>query len=281
MTAAKAIGYVNAGTVEFLMLEDGSFAFLEVNTRLQVEHPVTELVTGLDLVRLQLLVAEGGELPEQARFASMKGHAIEVRLYAEDPTNDWRPSVGPLHRFRFPEGASGCDQNRQRGRRRTVVSPWYDPMLAKVIAFSPTRSEAARALASALARAQIHGVTTNRDLLVRILRHHEFLSGDIDTGFLVRHDPAELGAPLASFEAGRLHAIRGGACGPGRRRASAKVLGGLPSGWRNNPSEPQRKIVGSRRGPRGLVPVRSHRTLHRGCRPRSTARRWTLLAVSR
>ena len=175
---------MNAGTVEFLMLEDGSFAFLEVNTRLQVEHPVTELVTGLDLVRLQLLVAEGGELPTEARFAtSSRVTRSRSRLYAEDPTADWRPSVGHLHRF---------SRSGRTGRRRsvwtagvedgTVVSPWYDPMLAKVIAYAPTRSEAARALASRSAGAQIHGITTNRDLLVRILRHPEFLAGDIDTG---------------------------------------------------------------------------------------------------
>jgi propionyl-CoA carboxylase alpha chain len=256
VTAAKAIGYVNAGTVEFLMLEDGSFAFLEVNTRLQVEHPVTEFVTGLDLVRLQLLVAEGGELPEQARFASIRGHAIEVRLYAEDPTNDWRPSVGRLRRFRIGSsvgsvgsvGSGGSVIRVDTGvEDGSVISPWYDPMLAKVIAFSPTRLEAARALASALATAQIHGVTTNRDLLVRICRHPEFLAGDIDTGFLVRHDPAELGAPLASADSERLHAIAAAMAAQAARRSSAKVLGGLPSGWRNNPSQPQHEqFIGSR-----------------------------------
>jgi propionyl-CoA carboxylase alpha chain len=149
----------------------------------------------------------------------------------------------------------------------TVVSPWYDPMLAKVIAFSPTRPEAARALASTLANAQIHGVTTNRDLLVRILGHPEFLAGDIDTGFLVRHDPAELGAPLASPESERLHAIAAALAGQASRRSSAKVLGALPSGWRNNPSEPQREeFVGSR----GLLQVsyrfdRSGRCSEVGC----------------
>ncbi len=128
------------------------------------------------------------------------------------------------------------------------MSPWYDPMLAKVIAYSPTRAESARALASALSGAQIHGVTTNRDLLVRILRHPEFLSGDIDTGFLVRHDPAELGAPLASAHAERLHAIAAALAAQAERRDSARVLGGLPSGWRNNPSEPQRERFHTSRG---------------------------------
>ena len=257
VTAAKAIGYVNAGTVEFLMLEDGSFAFLEVNTRLQVEHAVTELVTGLDLVRLQLLVAEGAELPEAARLPSVRGHAIEARLYAEDPTNDWRPSVGRLERFRFADGPASSAIRIDSGvEDGSVVSPWYDPMLAKVIAFAPTRPEAARALEAALAGAQIHGVTTNRDLLVRILHHPEFLAGDIDTGFLVRHDPAELGAPLATRDSQRLHAIAAALAAQADRRSSAKVLGGLPSGWRNNPSEPQReRFAGSHAGSQGVLEV--------------------------
>jgi propionyl-CoA carboxylase alpha chain len=246
VTAAKAIGYLNAGTVEFIMLEDRSFAFLEVNTRLQVEHPVTELVTGLDLVRLQLLVAEGAELPPEALSAQMRGHAIEVRLYAEDPTNNWRPSVGRLDRFDFPCATPvRLDSGVESG---SVVSPWYDPMLAKVIAYAPTRSEAARALSLALSGARIHGITTNRDLLVRILRHPEFLAGETDTGFLVRHDPAELGAPIASAEAELLHAGAAALAMQARRHASANVLGTLPSGWRNNPSEDQRERFVSGRG---------------------------------
>ncbi len=246
VTAAKAIGYVNAGTVEFIMLEDRSFAFLEVNTRLQVEHPVTELVTGLDLVRLQLLVAEGGELPPEALSAKQSGHTIEVRLYAEDPTNEWRPSVGRIQRFDFPAATPvRLDSGVEEG---TVVSPWYDPMLAKVIAYSPTRAEAARALSLALAGARIHGITTNRDLLVRILRHPEFLAGETDTGFLVRHDPAELGAPIASTEAELLHAGAAALAMQVQRRATAKVLGTLPSGWRNNPSQPEHQRFVSSRG---------------------------------
>ena len=151
VTAAKAIGYVNAGTVEFLMLEDGSFAFLEVNTRLQVEHPVTELVTGLDLVRLQLLVAEGGELPEQARFASMHGsrdRGPALRRGSDERLEAVGRSPAPLQVPRPRSGAAirtsaiRVDAGVEDG---TVVSPWYDPMLAKVIAFAPTRSEAARA----------------------------------------------------------------------------------------------------------------------------------------
>ncbi|HXQ44099.1 MAG TPA: biotin carboxylase N-terminal domain-containing protein [Acidimicrobiales bacterium] len=237
VTAARAIGYVGAGTVEFLLLPDGSFAFLEVNTRLQVEHPVTELATGLDLVRLQLLVAEGLPLPPEAVDAHLHGHAIEVRLYAEDATRSWQPSAGRLHRFSVPTGPGiRVDSGVEDG---SEVSPFYDPMLAKVIAHGPTREDAARALAGVLDRAEIHGVTTNRDLLVRILRHPEFLTADIDTGFLVRHDPAELGAPKATAEVEGLHAVAAALVAQAQRRLAAPVLGGLPSGWRNNPSQLQ------------------------------------------
>ena len=250
LTAARAVGYTNAGTVEFIMLEDGSFAFLEMNTRLQVEHPVTELVTGLDLVRLQLLVAEGRPLPEEALSPVLRGHAIEARLYAEDPTSDWRPSVGLLHGFEVPSGpAIRVDSGVTTG---SEVTPWYDPMLAKVIAYGPTRAEAARTLGSALAGSRIHGITTNRDLLVRILRHPEFLAGEIDTGFLERHDPAVLGAPLATAEAELRHAVAAALAAATERRAGARVLGGLPAGWRNNPSGPQRQSFAA---PRGEVSV--------------------------
>jgi acetyl/propionyl-CoA carboxylase alpha subunit len=237
VTVARVIGYVGAGTVEFLLLPDGRFAFLEVNTRLQVEHPVTELVTGLDLVRLQLLVADGQPLPPEALDPPHTGHAIEVRLYAEDPTRSWQPSAGHLHRFSVP-AAPGVrvDSGVEDG---SEVSPYYDPMLAKVIAHAPTRDEAARTLAGTLERSQIHGVTTNADLLVRVLRHPEFLAGDFDTGFLVRHDPAVLGAPRATPAVEHLHAVAAALAGQAERRLQAPVLRTLPSGWRNNPSQLQ------------------------------------------
>jgi acetyl/propionyl-CoA carboxylase alpha subunit len=234
VTAARAIGYENAGTVEFLLLPDGRFAFLEVNTRLQVEHPVTELVTGLDLVRLQLLVAEGQALPPEVCSPTRRGHAIEARLYAEDATRAWQPSAGTLWRFEITSAPGlRVDSGVESG---SVVSPHYDPMLAKVIAWAPSRDEAARHLAAALTGARLHGVTTNRDLLVRVLRHPEFLSGEIDTGFLERHDPAELGRPLADAEAERRHALAAALAGQATRRAAAPVLARLPSGWRNNPA---------------------------------------------
>jgi acetyl/propionyl-CoA carboxylase alpha subunit len=234
VTAGRAIGYIGAGTVEFLLLSDGRFAFLEVNTRLQVEHPVTEAVTGLDLVRIQLMVADGDPLPPEVLEPTRRGHAIEARIYAEDPTRRWQPAAGTMHRFSIETGPGlRVDSGVEDG---TVVSPHYDPMLAKVIAYGNTRHEAARTLAGALERAQLHGPTTNRDLLAAILRHPEFLAGDIDTGFLERHDPAVLGAPRAGAETERLHALTAALAGQAANRAAATVLAGLPSGWRNNRS---------------------------------------------
>jgi acyl-CoA carboxylase subunit alpha len=246
VNAGRAAGYVGAGTVEFLLTPDQEFFFLEVNARLQVEHPVTEMVTGLDLVRLQLLVAEGHPLPAEARTAALSGHAIEARVYAEDPEADFLPAPGRLHRFRV-EAADGVRVESGVGDS-SVVSPNYDPMLAKVIAWAPTREEAARRLAATLARAHIHGVTTNRDLLVRILRHPEFAAGATDTHFLERHSPAELGRPLADEDAERLHAVAAAVAAAAGRRVEAKVLATLPSGWRNNPSGLRRSAYEGRAG---------------------------------
>ena len=164
VAAGRAIGYTGAGTVEFVLDRDGSFFFLEVNTRLQVEHPVTEQVTGLDLVELQLRMAAGEPLPPQVRDAQVSGHAIEARLYAEDAAAGFVPATGVLHRFAIPEAPGIRVDGGVAGG--SVVSPHYDAMLAKVIAHGRTRAEAARRLARALERAEIHGVTTNRDLLV-------------------------------------------------------------------------------------------------------------------
>src|SRR6202043_1088417 len=205
VTAARALGYVGAGTVEFVVDREGRFYFLEVNTRLQVEHPVTELVTGLDLVHLQLLVAQGQALPAEVLNARLSGHAIEARLYAEDVTAGFLPVSGPLRRFRVPAGDGvRVDSGVEDG---STVSTHYDAMLAKVIAWAPTRSEASRRLANALARSQIHGVVTNRDLLVGILGHPDFESGRTDTGFLQRHDPAGLATAASSPDATAVHAV--------------------------------------------------------------------------
>ncbi|WP_418957686.1 acetyl/propionyl/methylcrotonyl-CoA carboxylase subunit alpha [Streptomyces tritici] len=179
--AAKAVGYVGAGTVEFLVA-DCRAHFLEMNTRLQVEHPVTEEVYGVDLVALQLSVAEGAPLP--AEPPEPRGHAVEARLYAEDPAAGWTPQTGVLHRLEFPEGVR-VDTGYASG---DAVPVHYDAMLAKVVVHAATREAAVRRLASVLERAQVHGPVTNRDLLAASLRHPEF--GDparLDTGFYGRN----------------------------------------------------------------------------------------------
>ena len=235
IAAAKAIGYVGAGTVEFILDASGECFFLEVNTRLQVEHPVTELVTGLDLVALQLMVAEGKPLPDEALQASVSGHAIEARLYAEDVAAGYLPATGSLLLFDVPSlPGVRIDTGVRTGGQ---VSVHYDPMLAKVIAHAPTREQAARLLARALAETHVLGVVTNRDLLVGILREQDFLDGHIDTGYLTRHDPATL---MAGDER-RLpvHALATALADQALRRAETSVLPGVPSGWRNVPNARQ------------------------------------------
>jgi propionyl-CoA carboxylase alpha chain len=257
VAVAQAVGYVGIGTVEFLLSSEGEFYFLEMNTRLQVEHPVTECVTGLDLVRLQLFLAEGGILPFP-NAPGMRGHAIEVRLCAEDPTSNWLPATGQLHRFELPEVGGRFRPLTQPGIRLdsgvepgSVVGVHYDSMLAKVIAWAPTRYEAARMLASALARTKVHGLTTNRDLLVRVLRHPAFLTGQIDTGMLERHP--EVFAPLlSSVEAVRLSCLAAALSAAAARRAEAVVQRGIPSGWRNVPTVAQTVVYD---GPAGPVEV--------------------------
>ncbi|MFI1731445.1 biotin carboxylase N-terminal domain-containing protein [Streptomyces acidicola] len=222
--AARAVDYVGAGTVEFLVSGDTAH-FLEMNTRLQVEHPVTEAVFGVDLVALQIRVAEGCALdapendPPRAR-----GHAIEARLYAEDPAHAWAPQTGTLHRLTVPDGVR-LDTGYADG---DPIGVHYDPMLAKVVAHAPTRAEALRKLAAALERADIHGPTTNRDLLVRSLRHEEFTTARMDTGFYDRHLPA-LTEPAPDPYAPLAAAL---ADAHGRSRFG---------GWRNLPSQPQAK----------------------------------------
>ena len=232
VAAAQAVGYVGAGTVEFLLAPDGNFYFLEMNTRLQVEHPVTELVTGLDLVALQIGVAEGSPLPHQALRPQMNGHAIEVRLCAEDPAAGYLPQTGRLTRFDVPNGSRlRVDTGVESG---SDIPPYYDSMIAKVVAWAPERTAAARTLSHALVSSRIHGVTTNRDQLVSVLRHPEFLAGDIDTGFLDRNpctDADDVGLANAAVAAALAQQAE--------RRAHAPVLSLVPSGWRNVPSQDQ------------------------------------------
>ncbi|WP_420034918.1 biotin carboxylase N-terminal domain-containing protein [Streptomyces sp. cg28] len=204
--AVRSVAYVGAGTVEFLVA-DGTAHFLEMNTRLQVEHPVTEAVFGLDLVALQLRIAEGEALDPEPPAPS--GHAVEARLYAEDPAAGFAPQTGTLHRLAVP-GSVRLDTGYTDG---DPIGVHYDAMLAKVVAHAPTRAAAVRALAGALERAAVHGPVTNRDLLVRSLRHPEFTAARMDTGFYERHlddltapeeDPyAPLAAALARAATGR------------------------------------------------------------------------------
>ncbi|MFI0151811.1 acetyl/propionyl/methylcrotonyl-CoA carboxylase subunit alpha [Streptomyces lydicus] len=218
--AARAVDYVGAGTVEFLVV-DGRAHFLEMNTRLQVEHPVTEAVFGIDLVALQLRVAEGH--PLESEPPAPRGHAVEARLYAEDPAAGWAPQTGTLHRLTVP--GVRLDTGYADG---DPIGVHYDAMLAKAVAHAPTRAEAVRRLAGALERAAVHGPATNRDLLVRSLRHPEFADARMDTGFYDRHldtltaPDADPWAPLAAALADA----------HGRSRFG---------GFRNLPAQPQTK----------------------------------------
>ncbi len=188
--AAQAVNYVGAGTIEFIAdasegLKADRIWFMEMNTRLQVEHPVTEAITGLDLVEWQLQVAAGRKLAKQQHELKIHGHAIEARLYAEDPRKGFLPSVGKLERLSFGEGENiRIDTGVREG---DAVTPFYDPMIAKVIAWDEDRATAATKLANALAHTQVAGVSTNAGFLVRTLRNNAFLASDIDTGFIDRH----------------------------------------------------------------------------------------------
>ncbi|MCX4504033.1 biotin carboxylase N-terminal domain-containing protein [Streptomyces anulatus] len=255
--AARAVDYRGAGTVEFLVSADGRPYFLEMNTRLQVEHPVTEAVFGLDLVALQLRVAEGEPLPASAP-PQPSGHAVEARLYAEDPARDWQPQTGALLTLEVPEGPGlRLDTGYTGG---DTIGVHYDPMLAKVIAHAPTRAEAVRVLARALERARIHGPVTNRELLVRSLRHPDFAAARLDTGFYGRHlaaltDPAAGRNPAtAALAAALAEAVRATTTGgPAPTRFGA---------WRNVPSGPQLKRYRSE--PDGAEHEVAHRTPRTG-----------------
>jgi propionyl-CoA carboxylase alpha chain len=254
----RTVTYLGAGTAEFLVTDDGQFFFLEFNTRLQVEHPVTECVHGIDLVARQLDIASGLALPERPPAAT--GHAIEARLYAEDPADSYRPTTGVVHafgvpdtdaRFAVPAGRAWpvlrLDPGVEAG---SEVSPYYDGMLAKVIAWAPGRNAAARRLATALVMARIHGPATNRDLLVSVLRQPDFLAGRADTSML---DGYDLGGLAPGERACRLSALAAAlADGAANRAKQAAARPGTPAigGWRNVVSQPQRK---SYDGPRGRI----------------------------
>ncbi len=189
VAAAAAIGYVGAGTVEFIAEQDGRFYFMEMNTRLQVEHPVTEMITGLDLVEWQLRVAAGEALPLTQDAIAICGHAIEARLYAEDPDRGFLPSIGTLVHWRMPEATPELrvDTGVREGDE---VSPYYDPMLAKLIVWGEDREQACAHLLAALAGCEVVGVASNIPLLERIVAHQAFASGRVDTGLIERNHDA-------------------------------------------------------------------------------------------
>ena len=212
IAAARAVGYVNAGTVEFIVEGEDAF-FMEMNTRLQVEHPVTEMITGLDLVEWQLRIAAGEALPlDEAPDAD--GHAVEVRLYAEDPAAEFRPSSGRIARFYGPTARPGVRMDTGVNAD-DQITPHYDPMIAKVIAAGPDRSEALERLHTALSETQLGGLTTNLAFLRRLVAHPAIRAGDLDTGFIARHaadlipPPREApAAVLAAFAAVDLERLR-------------------------------------------------------------------------
>jgi propionyl-CoA carboxylase alpha chain len=236
LAAAKAVGYRSAGTVEFVLGPTGDFWFLEVNTRLQVEHPVTEAVTGIDLVREQLLVAQGLPLSVKAADLAITGHAIEARLYAEDPAAGFLPASGTLLDW-CPAADPPCrwESGVEVG---SVAGLEFDPLLAKVIAHAPTRAEAALRLARALERSRIRGVTTNRDFLAAALRHPEFLAGRTTTAFIERSGVALERQP--SPDELCVAAAAAALAAQVQARAAAPVLRTLPGGWRNSVMPPER-----------------------------------------
>src|SRR5437764_362476 len=224
LTLARKIGYTNAGTVEFLLAPTGEFYFIEVNTRIQVEHPVTEMITGLDLIRLQIEVAQGKTLPSAQ--PGQQGHALEVRLYAEDPANDFLPATGTLHVWHPPAGIEGLrvDSGVEQG---TEIGVYYDPLLAKVIAHAPDRNTAIAKLIYALKNFAVQGVVSNREFLIDVLDHETFRAGQAHTGFQLpaqnrKGNDVQLAAVLRAYIERTEHAQR-------------RILPSIPLRYRNNP----------------------------------------------
>ncbi len=249
-SAAMAIDYVGAGTVEFLYdPTKDRFYFLEMNTRLQVEHPVTEAVCGVDLVALQVQVAEGEKLPVLLEDEpTPQGHAVEVRLYAEDPAAGYQPQSGRITRFEVPGVVSEFATSSYGVRLDSGVGTgdeigtFYDAMIAKVIVWAPSRDQALRQLAGALARAEIHGLRTNRDLLVNLLRDPVVIDATMDTTWLDGADLAVLGGAPGGEQAVALSGFAAAVALAERARLGAKVQSRIPAGFRNVVSQPQETV---------------------------------------
>lgn len=236
VNAAKAIRYDNAGTVEFILTPQGQFYFLEVNTRLQVEHPVTEMVTGLDLVQLQIEIAEGKPLPFAQKDVHQHGYAIEVRLYAEDAYNQFLPATGTVLWFQPATGAGArFDSGIHTG---STIDIYYDPMIAKIISHGHTRDEAIRKMLYTLRKTVYLGTTTNKHFLRRVLNESDFIRGEFDTSFIATH-PHLLEAP--SLSSAQLHLLLMAATLHSwhENEKQRTVLRHLPSGWRNVYYQPQ------------------------------------------
>src|SRR6056297_2954866 len=238
--AARAIDYRGAGTVEFLLDDDGRFYFMEMNTRLQVEHPVTEMITGQDLVEWQLRVAQGEPLPLAQADIQLTGHAFEARIYAEDPSQDFIPATGRISQLMLP-AASEHVRIDTGVRSGDTISPYYDPMIAKLVVWDRTREQALNRLGIALRRFHVAGTVTNLDFLYRLIEVDAFRAADVDTGFIERHEQAifrtletDAGTDIASSAAAVLLSRQAG-------RESAAPCSGDPqspwrlaSGWRMN-----------------------------------------------
>ena len=269
LALARAVGYHGAGTVEFLVGDDGTVNFLEVNTRLQVEHPVTEAVTGLDLVELQLLVAAGESLPITQADVRVDGHAIEVRVVAEDPAAGWLPSTGTVAVFDIGEGVR-VDTGFRAG---AVVSADYDSLLAKVIAHAPTRTQAAHTLARALRTSQVSGVRTNIEAMATILLEPDFLAAATPTAYLDEHPDTVAHRPLAG---GGVALLLGAVFALEQHDRSADpVLGFAPSGWRNMRTQGQREqwtdlTSGDEHHVEFVLHGRDRATVHLGSWPQPT-----------
>lgn len=231
VNAAKSVGYDNAGTVEFILDDKGEFYFLEVNTRLQVEHPVTEAITGLDLVRLQIEVAEGKPLPFKQHDITSTGHAIECRIYAEDPYNQYLPVTGTIRHFLpFETEAMRYDTGVVSG---SAIDVFYDPMIAKVIAKGPNRVEALRIMANALHKTVLTGLTTNKGFLITVLNSEGFANGNFDTKYL-DNNPELIQPPKPSDDVLMEAAAAATLVGWHNRNHNRKVMRTIPSGWRNS-----------------------------------------------
>lgn len=247
VSLARAVGYVSAGTLEFIVDEQGEFYFLEMNTRLQVEHPVTEAVTGLDLAAWQIRIAAGEPLPYQQADIQQRGHAIECRVYAEDPAHHFLPSIGTIHYYKRPFGPGvRVDDGIETGAE---VTPYYDPMLAKVITWGRDRPEAIRKMVRALRETAVLGVITNIPYLLDILQEPHFLQGQTSTSYLNQHFPHWHPATEVSEEEWLAVAAWEALYGTGKKGQTETAVSAthqpdpwtLPTNWRNvalhNPQE--------------------------------------------